>query len=315
MNKFNISVAIPAYNRADYLKETLDAILNQTYPASEIIVVDDGSTDHTPAVLASYGSKIKSIRIENSGAAIARKTAAEASSCPWLAFCDSDDIWLPHHLERRVSLLKQYPDVNFSFSDLQPFGAAAIAGRTYFSDAPDDWWQHFPPPDTNHCIVMGENAYLPFLRFNPGSPVTTVMTRELYDQIGGIDPRYSRMVAEDADMARKAVLHGYVLCDLTVTAKQRRHAGNMSAQILHNLLGKCQILENHIALNIAPESLHEAITQEIDRTLKEAFHAAYYANNFPGAQQIIKRINRPSLSVKDQLRYLKLYISSLLRHV
>ena len=311
---FQISVAIPAYNRADFLKETLDSILNQTYSASEIIVVDDGSTDHTPAVLASFGKRLKSIRIENSGAGIARKTAVEASKYPWIAFCDSDDIWLPNHLERRVSLLKQYSEVNFSFSDLIPFGSAAQPGLTYFSDAPDKWWQQFTKPDDNNCILMGREAYRPFLRFNPGSPVTTVMTRELYNRIGGIDGRYSRMVAEDADMARKAVLYGNVLCDLTATAKQRRHAGNMSAQTLKNLLGKCKILENHIALCIAPESLHADIQAEITRTLHDAFLAAYYDNNLQEANNIIKLINWRSLSTKNKLRYLKLLITSL-RHV
>ncbi len=306
-----ISVAIPTYNRADYLRETIDAILNQSHPACEIIVVDDGSTDHTPDVLAGYGNKIKSIRIENSGAAIARKTAAEASTCPWLAFCDSDDIWMPFHLERRVSLLKQHPDINFSFSDLISFGDAAVPNRTYFSDAPENWWQQFPKPDANNCIVMGTKAYRPFLRFNPGSPVTTVMTRELYNKIGGIDGRYSRMVAEDADMARKAVLHGNVLCDLTATAKQRRHSGNMSAQVLQNLLGKCQILENHIRLQVAPVELYDDIQAEIERTLHEAFLAAYYVNDFVAAKKIINHLDWRSLSVKNQLRFLKLFFTSL----
>jgi len=311
LNSYLISVAIPTYNRADYLKETLDSILNQTYPASEIIVVDDGSTDHTPAVLDSYGKQIKSIRIDNSGAGIARKTAVEASTCPWVAFCDSDDIWLPQHLERRIFLLKQYPEVDFSFSDLLPFGLTAQAGRTYFTDAPDGWWTQFPNPDENNCIQMGNKAYLPFLEYNPGSPVTTLMTRDLYNRIGGIDGRYSRMVAEDADMARKSVLHGNVLCDLTATAKQRRHPGNMSAQALNNLLGKCQILEDHISLKIAPEPFRENIQAEINSTLHEAFLAAYYANDFTAAQHIIARINWRSLSTKNKLRFIKLFISSL----
>jgi cellulose synthase/poly-beta-1,6-N-acetylglucosamine synthase-like glycosyltransferase len=305
---FQISVAIPVYNRADYLKETLDSIFAQTYSPYEVIVVNDGSTDHTTDVMTSYGSRIIALHIENSGAAFARKTAAEASTGNWLAFCDSDDLWLPHHLERRVSLLKMHPDIDFSFSDLIPFGSAAIKGCTYFSDAPDKWWQQFPTPDADNCVLMGRTAYKPFLSYNPGSPVTTVMTRELYDKIGGIDPRYSRMVAEDADMARKAILQGNVLCDLTVTAKQRRHDGNMSAQVLHNLLGKCQILENHIALNIAPEILHADILSAINETLQEAFVASYYAQNKEEAKRIIAKVGWNNLSTKDKLRYLYLLI-------
>lgn len=308
--EYSISVAIPAYNRADFLKETLDAILNQTYSATEIVVADDGSTDHTPKVIASYGKQIKSVRIDNSGAAIARKKAVELSSCPWVAFCDSDDIWLPNHLERRVSLLKKHPEVNFSFSDLKPFGPKALEDQTYFSDAPANWWQQFSIENKDNYILMGTQAYTPFLSFNPGSPVTTLMTRELYDKIGGIDPQYSRMVAEDADMARKAVLFGNVLCDLNVTAKQRRHAGNLSTEILQNLLGKCQILENHISLGIAPSNLHFEVQKAINNTLNEAFLTAYYSKNKSDAEQVLTKLKWRNLSVKNKLRLLKLQLIS-----
>lgn len=303
--KFEISVAIPVYNRADYLKETLDSVLNQTHPPAEVVVVDDGSTDRTPEVLTNYGKRIKSIRIENSGPGIARKTAAEATTCPWLAFCDSDDIWLPDHLQRRVSLLAKHPEVNFSFSDLIPFGPAALPDRTYFSDAPEGWWQRFDQPDADNCIVMGHSAYRSFLVFNPGSPVTTVMARDLYDKIGGIDPRYSRMVSEDADMALKAVLHGFVLCDRTVTAKQRRHADNMSRAVLKNYLGACQIREDHIKLRIAPEQHHGAISDAIHVMLQNAFLAAYYAGDEKALKEIVGRLGFTRLTTQNKLRFIR----------
>ena len=164
--------------------------------------------------------------------------------------------------------------------------------------------------ENDDCLVMGNDAYIPFLRFNPASPVTTVMSRDLYDRIGGIDPRYSKMAAEDADMTRKAVLHGNVLCDFTVTARQRRHSGNMSAYILDNLLGKCRILEDHISLGIAPSSYHHAIREEIGTTLQEAFLAAYYADDLPGARSVIGRDDWSYRSLKDRARYLKLLLSA-----
>jgi len=307
-NSYEISVAIPAYNRADYLKETLDSIFAQTYSPCEVIVVNDGSTDHTADVIASYGRRVKAIHIANSGAAVARKTAAEASTGNWLAFCDSDDLWLPHHLERRVGLIKKHPEIDFSFSDSISFGSASIKGKSIYTDAPEHWWNQFESVKNGDCLIIGKNAYVPFLTFNPAWPTTTVMSRDLYDKIGGIDPRYSRMVAEDADMTRKATLQGNVLCDLTVTAKQRRHSGNMSAQVLHNLLGKCQILENHIALNIAPEILHADILSAINEALQEAFVAAYYAQNKDEAKRIIAKLGWNNLSSKDKLRFLYLLI-------
>jgi len=303
-----ISVAIPTYNRADYLKEALDSILSQTYLPNEIIVVDDGSTDHTAEIIASYGTQIKSIKIKNSGAAIARKTAAEASVYPWLAFCDSDDVWLPNHLQRRVSLLKKHPEVAFSFSDSLSFGPAATSGKSIYTDAPINWWSQFDSVKKEHYLLMGKNAYIPFLKFNPAWPTTTILTRALYDKIGGIDPRYSRMAAEDADMTRKAILQGNVLCDLTITAKQRRHSGNISAQVLQNFLGKCQILQNHISLNIAPETLHPAITAEINNTLKEAYLAAYFSQDIQQAKTIASKLGWGNLSIKDKLRFLYLLI-------
>ena len=306
-----IGVAIPTFNRADYLEATLRSVLNQTLRPAQVIVTNDGSTDDTHKILNNYKTKLKIIEIDNSGAGMARKIAAEATDTPWLAFCDSDDIWEPTHLERRAWLLNKYPEVNFSFSDLKPFGPGAIEGKTYFSDAPTGWWEQFPPPDEDNVILMGDGCYLPFLRFNPGSPVTTVMTRELYDRIGGIDPRYSRMAAEDADLCRKAVLHGTVLCDRTVTARQRRHQGNMSGYIVDNLLGKCTILEDHLRLGVAPPSYHAAIREEINLTLHEAFRAAWYAGDHEACFAIAKRVGVSSLSLKDKLRYARVLFNRL----
>ena len=309
--KYEISVAIPTYNCPNYLKETLDSILNQTYPASEIVVVDDGSTDHTPEVLASYGNRIKSLRIDNGGPSMARKAASEATTSPWLAFCDHDDLWLPNHLERRVALLKKYPDVNFTFSNALFFGPTAAEGTSLFDYAPDGWWENLGQANSDDCLILDNDFYLHLLRFNPVWPTTAVMSRDLYDSIGGIDPRYSRLVNEDADMTRKAVLHGYTLCDFITTAMQRRHAGNTSGSELKTLLGKCQILENHIALAIAPEQLHSTIKMTIDVTLHEAFLAAYYAEDRQAIKEIASKLGFTRLSIKDQLRFISLFLRTI----
>jgi glycosyltransferase involved in cell wall biosynthesis len=309
--KYEISVAIPTYNSPALLKETLDSILNQTYPAAEIVVVDDGSTDHTPDVLASYGKLIKSLRIDNGGPSMARKVAAEATTSPWLAFCDHDDLWLPNHLEKRVALLKKYPDVNFSFSNALFFGPTAVEGTTLFDYAPDGWWENLGQANSDGCLVLDSGFYLHLLRFNPVWPTTTVMSRALYDSIGGIDPRYSRLVNEDADMTRKAVLHGNSLCDFTTTAMQRRHAGNTSGSELKTLLGKCQILKDHMTLAVAPIELHDAITNAINSTLHEAFVAAYYAENKQVIKEIAGRLGFANLSIKNQLRFIYLFLRTI----
>ncbi len=301
--KHAISVAIPTYNRADYLQETLEAILAQTYPATEIVVVDDGSTDNTPEVLARFGQRIKSLRISNSGCTVARKTAVEASTCPWLAFCDSDDVWLPHHLQRRMALLAKYPEANFSFCNAEFFGPTAIGGGCIYDYAPAGWWAGLGAANTDNCLLLGEALYLHMLRFNPAWPSTVVLSRDLYQKIGGIDPRYAFMVAEDGDMARKAVLQGCSLADFSVTVRQRRHESNTSGSELKSRLGRHRILQDHIDLGVAPSHWHDDVRQALETTLQDAFLLAYYAQDQQVMRDIVGKLRFTRLSYKNQLRF------------
>lgn len=307
MKELEISVVVPVYNRQEYLQESLDSILQQSLPPSEIVIVDDGSTDGSWSIIQSYKDRIKAIRIPNSGAGNARKVGVEKTSYPWVAFCDSDDIWLPNHLERRVKLLSEYPNTNFSFSDMVPFGPAALANRTYFSDAPLGWWQNLGEQDTNGFLNIAKNPYKDFLSFNPVATPTIVMTRELYDQSGGINPKYSRMPAEDADLTRKAIAIGHVCCDTKVTAKQRRHEQNMSSIEAENFLGKLQILEDHIQNNLTPKEHIQDTIKAIKTTKNSAVLAAFYQRQYYLKTAISKQIQLSDLpfSTKLRLMYLK----------
>ncbi len=104
-----VSVIIPTFNRAWCLKEAVDSVLAQDYPAMEIIVVDDGSTDDTPAILKSYGSALRVIRQPNSGVSAARNTGIRAARGRWIALLDSDDIWLPAKLAVQMRYLQARP--------------------------------------------------------------------------------------------------------------------------------------------------------------------------------------------------------------
>jgi glycosyltransferase involved in cell wall biosynthesis len=95
-----IVAIIPAYNRAGTIVRAVESVLDQTVPAEDVLVVDDGSTDATRTVLAPFADRIRIETIENSGAAVARNIGVERTSAPWIAFLDSDDYWLPDHLAR-----------------------------------------------------------------------------------------------------------------------------------------------------------------------------------------------------------------------
>lgn len=119
-----VSVVIPCYNAAPFLRETIDSVLNQTRPASEVIVVDDGSTDDSAAIAASYGPPVRVIRQENQGESVARNRGMDEAQGDWVALLDADDRWLPHKLERQIDALREAPDDAVCvYSDFVLFGS------------------------------------------------------------------------------------------------------------------------------------------------------------------------------------------------
>jgi glycosyltransferase involved in cell wall biosynthesis len=112
-----VSVIIPTFNRAALLPEALESIFLQDWPAVQVIVVDDGSTDHTRELIASYGSKVEYAWQPNQGAGAARNRGLEMIRGSVIAFLDSDDLWLPQKLRVEMDLLRQYPEAGAVFSD------------------------------------------------------------------------------------------------------------------------------------------------------------------------------------------------------
>lgn len=116
-----ISVVIPTYNRANYIVRAIKSVLAQTYKNYEIILVDDGSIDETRNILEPYLQSIRYVYQNNAGPAAARNNGITLADGEWLAFLDSDDIWLPHKLEiQLLHCIKLNTDSCFhdvSFSD------------------------------------------------------------------------------------------------------------------------------------------------------------------------------------------------------
>lgn len=104
----NISVVIPTFDRAHTLGRAINSVLKQTHPASEIIVVDDGSTDETTELLAHWPD-IQVITQSNQGVSAARNAGIMRAQGEWIAFLDSDDEWLPEKLELQTALIEQHP--------------------------------------------------------------------------------------------------------------------------------------------------------------------------------------------------------------
>lgn len=112
------SIIVPAYNTAATLTETLASLLSQTHDDFEIIIVDDGSQDETPAIARAHATdpRVRVIRQENRGLAGARNTGIAAARGEFVGFCDADDLWLPEKLATHVRHLQAEPDLAISYS-------------------------------------------------------------------------------------------------------------------------------------------------------------------------------------------------------
>lgn len=110
-DKRTVSAVIPAYNREKTIRRCIDSVLQQTYEVSEIIVVDDGSTDRTLEILANeYKEKVKVIKQPHKGAQAARNAGIRAAEGEYIAFLDSDDEWTEKRIELQMQVLAEKPD-------------------------------------------------------------------------------------------------------------------------------------------------------------------------------------------------------------
>ena len=196
-----ITALVIAYNCADRIGRTLESVFAQTYPAHEIIVVDDGSTDGTGNVLDAFGGKIRCIHQKNSGVAEARNAGIRIAQGDWIAFLDDDDVWAPDKLEEQAALIARYPGAGMiftayehvltdgrriPFSKMHPYGASVTR--------PDS-------PVVADCFyhLFMEN----FLKTSTVAIRTDLLRKNLFDQ--------SRVPAEDRDVFIRVAAEAPVL--------------------------------------------------------------------------------------------------------
>lgn len=114
-----VSIIMPSYNTGHFIKETIESVLAQSYPAWELIIVDDCSTDDTDDVVSQYlaDKRIRYIKNDtNSGAAVSRNRALREAKGKWIAFLDSDDLWEPDKLKNQIAFMENN-DYHFSYTN------------------------------------------------------------------------------------------------------------------------------------------------------------------------------------------------------
>jgi len=173
----SVSVVIPAYNAGSHIARAIDSVLAQSLPADEIIVVDDGSTDNTAAIVKNYGDKVSYIYQKNSGVSVARNTAIEASKGTWIALLDSDDEWLPDKLRQQMKLLKDHPELLWTTANY----------ITCLSD--EGRQQPWLNPDKAEKLLQGrqyfESFFEAFRSDAKGCTDTMLIRRDILKEAGG----------------------------------------------------------------------------------------------------------------------------------
>jgi glycosyltransferase involved in cell wall biosynthesis len=200
-----ISCIVPVFNGERYLKEALDSILAQTYRPLQILVVDDGSTDRSAPLVASYGDQLRYLWEPNAGQAAARNLGLGEARGEFVAFLDQDDLWHPEKLARQMARFQDRPELDLCVTHV----------RQFWSPELDD----VPPHLLNNPRVM---------QAIPGYALGALLARRaIFDTVGPFDS--SLPIGEDTDWFLRAVEHGVaieVLPDLLMY--RRLHQTNRS---------------------------------------------------------------------------------------
>lgn len=297
----NFTVIVPTYNREQYISETLDAILAQSYAPAEVIVVDDGSTDGTRSLVEGYGASVRLIVIPNGGAAAARHVGALAAQGDYLAFCDSDDVWKKDHLEN-LSVLHKHDKVDFAFTNFHHFTAKGEAAGTHFEGDKSGFWTSPGRKIAENLFIAEQPLFPHILDYQALFQSCFSMRRELYAVVGGYDASFGRMVSEDLEFAlRCAKLSNIGVCTRP-TVGIRRHEGNHSTDWIKCLFGSIDILRY--------SSQNHGLTNEwklnIDKQIRlrsiEGINVSFASGRFQDTVRFGKNLDRSSIQFKQRLK-------------
>jgi len=223
-----VSIVIPTYNQADLLRDALASVLAQTETRWEAIVINNYSADHTSEVVATFQDpRIRQIDFHNEGViAASRNIGIREASAPWIAFLDSDDLWLPDKLEK--CLAEALPQIDVIGHALEFVRDGKVLRRH----------QSGPLENTNVAGLLYHGSCL--------TPSAALVRRDKLLEIGGLSEDREMITAEDYEMWIKLAKAGarfHIIDD--VLTRYRLHDGNSSASVERHLAASLAVLDRH----------------------------------------------------------------------
>lgn len=208
---------MPAYNSSKYISETIDSIIHQTHKDWELIIINDGSTDNTFDIIETYAKnneKIKIFTVQNSGVSAARNFGVDQSKYNWLAFCDSDDLWLSNKLEKQCEFIEENPDVGLVASAFWNMGSLGNKGQKVKNDKPN-------------TIEEFHKMNLQGVVFRPRTS-TVVVSKDIFNSVGGFN--HTLTVSEDTDLFDRIAQKTICICLPEPLMYYRLHTSSLSSQ-------------------------------------------------------------------------------------
>jgi len=240
-----ISVIIPTYNGGRFIADTIHSVLAQTYPAQEIIVVVDGSTDQTCAILRQFGHRIRVLEQDNGGVSSARNAGMRIACGDYIAFLDDDDHWRPDKLQRYVQALPlaERAQAHFLFSNFKR--KDFLTAREYPQTNTDlnpylfDYTSLLSKQDAIH-LLNRDQAFSLLLRGYPIYPSTIMVARALLE--GVLWPQDFKLSEDLLFSLRLSQKTAFIYIDEIMTTIHR-HDKNASAYLLSMLESDTRVLQ------------------------------------------------------------------------
>lgn len=279
-----MSVVLPTYNRANLLGRAIQSVLNQTYRNFELIIVDDGSKDDTDEVI----SRFRDPRLiflqhkSNLGGAAARNTGINKSQGEYIAFLDSDDLWLEEKLEKQIELIGKAPHhIGVVYTGMLRFEGNQI--------------KYYPPPEVK---VIDHNIHHQLLKKNFIGTPATLVRRECFQSVGMFDERLPRLQEWEL-WIRVSAEYDFLFIDQPLVKTYQ----------VDNSISK-----NQAALISARKIIIGKHLEKFRNVSRDVLAEQYYRLSFAlinqGREREGRKYLRKGIKEKAQLKYFLLYAAS-----
>lgn len=276
-----VSIIIVTYNYEKYIRYAIESAMMQNYPNSEIIVVDDGSTDNTEGVISSYLDKITYIKKENGGVASARNVGVKASKGKYISFLDADDLWIHDKIQLQVNYMEHNKHIMVCSGDTASFNEKEVFQKSMKKD----------------LKVYEGKIFDKLLIQNFVINITTMIRKEVLEEVGLYDEELK--IAEDYNLYLRIAMknHSFGFID-KVLAKRRCHETNITSKVDRNY--KYNLLNLKKIALIDPSIMNTYHWKKAIIELHFKYGLAYFfLKDFQSAKkELVHAIKMPSPKIK-----------------